>query len=119
MQWAMNKMPIVKLKLVRSMAIMLALIPMLSCTKHSSTLPSDRGLVTLFRAHRSSFERLLGMAKEDIGSVSYLSIDTLDHNFLSAARRKEYADLLLTIRSDLVMRVDPHDISFSYSAGGE
>jgi hypothetical protein len=98
---------------------LLSSIALLACTGRDLALPTDRELVALFRTHRESFERLRTMALQDTRSVSYLSTDTLDHNFLSAARRKEYADLLSAIRSDLVMRIDPLDISFSYWGGGE
>src|SRR5205807_2133139 len=90
-----------------------------ACTGHHLALPTDRELINMFRTHRKSFERLRSMAIEDTASVSYLSAETPNDNFLSASRRKAYLDLLSTIRSDLVIRIDPLDISFSYSGGGE
>src|SRR5436853_7624476 len=61
-------------------------------------VPTDRELVKLFRSHQKTFEQLSAMAMKDMPSVSYLSLETLDHNTLRADRRKQYADLLSAIR---------------------
>jgi hypothetical protein len=80
--------------------------------------PKDQDLIGLLRAHREAFERLSAMGLEDAGAMTYLSEDTLKQSSLSEDRRGEYMRLLSGIRHDLVMRLDPNEVSFSYSGGG-
>jgi|HubBroStandDraft_4_1064222.scaffolds.fasta_scaffold21779_2 hypothetical protein len=80
--------------------------------------PGDQEILSLFQKHRDAFERLGAMAKEDANKVSYLSVNSLPSVRLNENRRDEYIRLLSGIRRDLVIRIDPSFISFSYWGGG-
>ncbi len=115
---------LVQLKRIGLTVTVLLIAPCLSrCDVISA--PTDGQLIQLFRSHRDAFERLAAMATEDMGTVSYLSVETLSEPHptdgrqnLSSARRSEYMRLLTSIRPDLVLRIATDRISFSYSSGG-
>jgi hypothetical protein len=85
------------------------------------TMPKDAELEGLFRSHRDAFERLAAMGMEDAGTVSHLSVDTLNkepladgRQHLPIVRRNEYKRLLSGIRPDLSMGISTNGVSFSY-----
>ena len=84
-------------------------------------MPKDAELIELFRSHRDAFERLAAMGMEDAGTVSHLSIETLNKQPLAdgrqnlpVTRRDQYTRLLGSIRSDLSVGIGTNGVSFSY-----
>jgi hypothetical protein len=106
--------------------ILLLSSPFLGCSQPLPVnMPKDAQLVELFRSHRDAFEKLASMGMEDAGTVSHLSVETLNEEpltdgrqNLAAPRRGEYKRLLSSIRSDLAMGFDPSGAFFSYWRGG-
>lgn len=87
-------------------------------------MPKDAELIELFRSHRDVFERLAAMGMEDAGTVSHLSIETLNKEPLTdgrqnlpVIRRDEYKRLLGSIRPDLSMGIGMNGVSFSHWRG--
>jgi len=87
-------------------------------------MPKDAELIELFRSHRDAFERLAAMGMEDAGTVSHISIETLNkepltdgRQNLAVGRRDEYKRLLTRIRPDLSMGIGMYGVSFSYWRG--
>lgn len=79
--------------------------------------PKDRDLISLFQAHRATFERLRQMAAEDSGVVSHFAESRLDVR-LSEARRQEYKRLLPKVGSGLVITTSHSAVRFRLASGG-
>jgi hypothetical protein len=87
-------------------------------------MPKDAELIELFRSHHDAFERQAAMETEDAGTISHLSIETLDKEPLAdgqqnlpVMRRDEYKRLLNSIRPALSMGIGISGVSFSYWRG--
>jgi hypothetical protein len=63
---------------VLTATVILAAPCLLWCDPLGANMPKDAELIELFRSHHDAFERQAAMETEDAGTISHLSIETLD-----------------------------------------
>jgi hypothetical protein len=83
--------------------------------------PSDQKLISIFQAHRESFEKIQQMATEDAEQGLYLDAPYFSEGSkFTASRQQEYQKLISEIQPGLHVSIDGREkgISFTFAWGG-